>query len=139
MAGLAQQLVQLVHLVQLVQLLRLSAGSETLDTLCLRCWHRVLLKAVQLLRRSLLGLCSESGLRDPTMVPFLAKGNSTELICFSFSARAVCQGDNIQDNNKMAEGDCPSSCPPAEQAEASAPGAQALKGMRRRWQQASLA
>ena len=47
--------------------------------------------------------------------------------------------DNIQDNNKMAEGDCPSSCPPAEQAEAGAPGAQALKGMRRRWQQASLA
>ena len=39
----------------------------------------------------------------------------------------------------MAEGDCPSSCPPAEQAEAGAPGAQALKGMRRRWQQASMA
>ena len=47
--------------------------------------------------------------------------------------------NNIQDNNKMAEGDCPSSCPPAEQAEAGAPGAHALKGMRRRWQQASLA
>ena len=46
---------------------------------------------------------------------------------------------NIQDNNKMAEGDCPSSCPPAEQAETGAPGAHALKGMRRRWQQASLA
>ena len=47
--------------------------------------------------------------------------------------------DTIQDNNNMAEGDCPSSCPPAEQAEAGAPGAQALKGMRRRWQQASQA
>ena len=47
--------------------------------------------------------------------------------------------ENIQDNNNVAEGDCPSSCPPAEQAEAGAPGAQALKGMRRRWQQASLA
>ena len=47
--------------------------------------------------------------------------------------------DTIQDNNNMAEGDCPSSCPPAEQAEAGVPGAQALKGMRRRWQQASQA
>ena len=46
---------------------------------------------------------------------------------------------NIQDNNKMAEGDCPSSCPTDEQAETGAPGAHALKGMRRRWQQASLA
>ena len=46
---------------------------------------------------------------------------------------------NIQDNDKVTEGDCPSSCPPAEQAEAGVPGAQALKGMRRRWQQASQA
>ena len=46
---------------------------------------------------------------------------------------------NIEDNNKMAEGDCPSSCPPAERAEAGTPGTQVLKGMRRRWQQASLA
>ena len=47
--------------------------------------------------------------------------------------------NDIQDNDKIAEGGCPSSCPPAEQAEAGAPGAQAVKGMRRRWQQASLA
>ena len=46
--------------------------------------------------------------------------------------------NNIQDH-KMAEGDCPSSCPPAEQAVTGAPGTQVLKGMRRRWQQASLA
>ena len=39
----------------------------------------------------------------------------------------------------MAEGDCPSSRPPAERAETGTPGAHALKGMRRRWQQASLA
>ena len=38
---------------------------------------------------------------------------------------------DIQDNNNMAEGDCPpSSHPPAKQVEAGAPGAQALKGMK---------
>ena len=43
------------------------------------------------------------------------------------------------DRTSLAEGDCPSSCPPTEQAGAGAPGEQALKGIRRRWQQASLA
>ena len=43
----------------------------------------------------------------------------------------------------VPEGDYPSSCPPneqaTEQAEVGTPGEQALKGIRRRWQQASLA
>ena len=44
-------------------------------------------------------------------------------------------------HDKVTEGDCPSSCPSAERTEAGAgtPGALVLKGMRRRWQQASLA
>ena len=48
---------------------------------------------------------------------------------------------SVQDDDKVTEGDCPSSCPSAEQAEAGTgtPGAHVLKGMRRRWQQASLA
>ena len=43
------------------------------------------------------------------------------------------------DRSSPAEGDCPSSCPPTEQTGAAAPGVQSLKGIRLRWQQASLA
>ena len=48
---------------------------------------------------------------------------------------------DLYDVDKATEGDCPSSCPSAERTEAGTgtPCAQVLKGMRRRWQQASLA
>ena len=48
---------------------------------------------------------------------------------------------DLHDDDKVTKGDCPSSCPSAERAEAGTgtPGALVLKGMRRRWQQASLA
>ena len=49
------------------------------------------------------------------------------------------QQNSRLDQTSLAEGDCPSSCPPTEQTGVGALGEQVLKGIRRRWRQASLA
>ena len=80
----------------------------------------------------------------PTGEADIRKGSVTTPTITSAITPASPQEPSEQQNSpldqaRLGEGDCPSSCPLTEQTGVGARGEQALKGIRRRWRQASLA
>ena len=73
------------------------------------------------------GVCSQSATSPPSVASPCSQATEAASVMTEPADVTACPSglprhrSHIQDNNKMADGGCPSSCPPAEQAEAGAP------------------
>ena len=83
--------------------------------------------------------CRDQANEQPASPTGEASGRNGPAITPASQSGLPLHCENPADRPNLAEDDCPSSCPPAEPEGAGVAGEQTLRGLRLRWQQASLA